>query len=220
MNKNHIIIILAIIFIAIAGGLTYLLFFNEYTETVNFDGTTLNVPHTFFDKIDQYNDSNGAHVIENRDKYIIKYFYWGDNNIIDAVNFGKEKLELVGQTNNTGPNPVKTTYHGETVYVCFTSEIEHGNLLIISKNPETAKKIYDSIKSNPKNNTNNPSNNHTNYNINTQSNNNQNNTKTQQVPSSANRGDSGSTPTPTPTPTPEPTPTPGPVNRTGKVLRI
>ena len=75
MNKNHIIIILTIIFIAIAGGLTYLLFFNEYTETVNFDGTTLNVPHTFFDKMDQYNDSNGAHVIENRDKYIIKYFY-------------------------------------------------------------------------------------------------------------------------------------------------
>lgn len=174
MNKKYIIIILTITFLALLGGLTYTMFFNEYTETVNFDGTTLTIPHTFFDKMLKYKDNSGAQVIENPDKYTIKYFYWGDDNLIDAINFGKEKLSLVGQTNNTGPNPVKTTYNGETVYVCFTSEIEHGNILIISKNPETAKKIYESIKSKPKNTTNNKPTIPTNLDVNTQSNNNAN----------------------------------------------
>lgn len=217
MNKNYTILILTIIFIGMVGGLTYLMFFNEYTETVNFDGTTLNLPHTFFDKIQKYNDSNGAYVIENPDKYTIKYFYWGDNNLIDAVNFGKEKIGLVGQTNNTGPNPVKTTYNGETVYVCFTSEIEHGNLLIISKNPETAKKIYNSIKSKPKNNTKSMPDNLDNSNKNNQSQNNITNNQNQAA-APVDSDDRRITPSSDSTPSPDPSPTP--TNRTAKVVKV
>ena len=143
LNKKNLIIVLSIIFIAMISGVTYLLFFNEYTETANFDGTALQLPHTFFDKMETYNDNNGAKVIQNSNKYIIKYFYWDDNNLIDAVGFGKEKLDLVGQTTDTGANPVKTSYNGNIYYICFVSDknkIEHGNILIIAKDPDTAKK--------------------------------------------------------------------------------
>lgn len=150
MNKKILIVLLSIIFVAMVGGLTYILFFNEYTDTVNFQGTTLNTPHTFFDKMNVYNDSNNVHCIENNGKYIIKYWSMEDRlangQLSDTIGSTNEKLNLVGQTRDTGANPVKTTYNGEVVYVCFTSNIAHGNIMIIAKDPDTAKKIYNSIK--------------------------------------------------------------------------
>ena len=220
MEKKYIIIILTITFLALFGGLTYALFINEYSETVNFDGTTLTITHTFFDKMDIYNDSNRVHCIENNGKYLIKYWSKDDRlangQRMDTIGSTKEKLNLVGQTRDTGPNPVKTTYNGETVYVCFTSNIAHGNIMIIAKDPDTAKRIYNSIKTpfNQWDNDNMTDNSTVTVNANTKK-----NTTNQTNKNPGSNVKPTPSPTPGPSPEPTPTPTPTPTNKTAKMVK-
>lgn len=86
----------------------------------------------------------------NNKEYKSKIVYSGANaGMQEVVAFGMVKMAFVGDTWDTGAEPVKTQVNGETVYAIYTgNNITHDNILILSNNRDDCIKMYNSIKYN------------------------------------------------------------------------
>ena len=151
MNQKVLIIILTGILLALIGGVVYMIIFNEPTTTVKLSETcSINVTG----KVDTVFE-NGMNQIKIYDKFNNKEYkgliaYSGANaGLQEVMTFGMFKSMFVGNAWDTGAEPIKTQWNGETVYVIYTgNNITHDNILIISKNRDECIKMYKSIKYN------------------------------------------------------------------------
>lgn len=136
---------------------------NEPTTTVKLSETcSINITGEYTTVFE-----NGMNQIKIFDKFNNKEYksivvYSGANaGMQDIMTFGMFKSFFVGNAWDTGAEPVKTQWNGDTVYVIYTgNNITHDNILIISKNRDDCIKMYNSIKYNTNNATKNM--NHTN----------------------------------------------------------
>ena len=188
---------------------------NEQTTTVKLSETcSIDVKGEFNTVFE-----NGMNQIKIFDKFNNKEYksiivYSGANaGLQEITTFGMFKSFFVGDTWDTGAEPIKTEWNGETVYVIYTgNNITHDNILIISKNRDDCIKMYQSIKYNTNGATNKTVNNadgNINYNVNINNNNTNNAEELRKAREDAfNSGrsyqqylDSKKSPTPSPAPT-------------------
>lgn len=163
MNKIKTILICLIIIFATCAICTGLIMMNEQTTTVKLSETcSINITGEY-DTVFE----NGMNQIKIFDKFNNKEYksiivYSGANaGMQEIVSFGMFKSFFVGNAWDTGAEPVKTEWNGDTVYAIYTgNNATHDNILIISKNRDDCIKMYNSIKYNTNNATKNM--NHTN----------------------------------------------------------
>lgn len=152
MNKIKTILICLIIIFATCAICTGLFLMNEKTTTVKLTETcSINITG-------EYNTvfENGMNQIKIFDKFnnkeyksMVVYLNSANAGMQEIMTFGLFKSAFVGNTYDTGAEPVKTQWNGDTVYVIYTSNnITHDNILIISKNRDDCIKMYNSIKYN------------------------------------------------------------------------
>ena len=152
MNKIKTILICLIIIFATCAICTGLFLMNEKTTTVKLTETcSINITG-------EYNTvfENGMNQIKIFDKFnnkeyksMVVYLNSANVGLQEITTFGLFKSAFVGNTYDTGAEPVKTQWNGDTVYVIYTSNnITHDNILIISKNRDDCIKMYNSIKYN------------------------------------------------------------------------
>lgn len=151
MNKIKTILICLIIILATCAICTGLFLMNEKTTTVKLSETcSINITGEY-DTVFE----NGMNQIKIFDKFNNKEYksivvYSGANaGMQEIMTFGMFKSFFVGNALDTGAEPVKTQWNGDTVYVIYTgNNITHDNILIISKNRDDCIKMYNSIKYN------------------------------------------------------------------------
>lgn len=151
MNKIKTILICLIIILATCAICTGLFLMNEQTTTVKLSETcSINITGEY-DTVFE----NGMNQIKIFDKFNNKEYksivvYSGANaGMQEIMTFGMFKSFFVGNAWDTGAEPVKTQWNGDTVYVIYTgNNITHDNILIISKNRDDCIKMYNSIKYN------------------------------------------------------------------------
>ena len=152
MNRIKTILICLIIIFATCAICTGLFLMNEKTTTVKLSETcSINITGEY-DTVFE----NGMNQIKIFDKFNNKEYksmivYSNSNNagMQEIMTFGMFKSFFVGNAWDTGAEPVKTQWNGDTVYVIYTgNNITHDNILIISKNRDDCIKMYNSIKYN------------------------------------------------------------------------
>ena len=151
MNKIKTILICLIIIFATCAICTGLIMMNEKTTTLKLSETcSINITGEY-DTVFE----NGMNQIKIFDKFNNKEYksivvYSGANaGMQEIITFGMFKSFFVGNAWDTGAEPVKTQWNGDTVYVIYTgNNITHDNILIISKNRDDCIKMYNSIKYN------------------------------------------------------------------------
>ena len=161
MNKIKTILICLIIIFATCAICTGLIMMNEKTTTLKLSETcSINITGEY-DTVFE----NGMNQIKIFDKFNNKEYksivvYSGANaGMQEIITFGMFKSFFVGNAWDTGAEPVKTQWNGDTVYVIYTgNNITHDNILIISKNRDDCIKMYNSIKYNTNNATKNTNN--------------------------------------------------------------
>lgn len=154
MNKIKTILICLIIIFATCAICTGLIMMNEQTTTVKLSETcSINITGEY-DTVFE----NGMNQIKIFDKFNNKEYksiivYSGANaGMQEIVSFGMFKSFFVGNAWDTGAEPVKTEWNGDTVYAIYTgNNATHDNILIISKNRDDCIKMYNSIKYNTNN---------------------------------------------------------------------
>ena len=151
MNKIKTILICLIIIFVTCAFCTGLFLMNEQTTTIKLSETcTIGVRGT----VDLNNIGNGISQLKINNLFgeaIIYHFNSENKGANEVLAFAALKTPLCGNTFDTGANPIQTTYNGQTVYICYTSNnITHDNILIISKNRDDCIKMYNSIKYNTK----------------------------------------------------------------------
>lgn len=186
MNTIKTILICLIAIMATCAFCIGLIAMNEQVTTVKLSETCS------IDIAGEYDTvfENGMNQIKIFDKFNNKEYksmivYSNSNaGLQEIMTFAAFKSMFVGNTYDTGAEPIQTQWNGETVYVIYTgNNITHDNILIISKNRDDCIKMYKSIKYNTNeatkqvNNTTNVNEetvNHNDVNINTPNNNNNN----------------------------------------------
>lgn len=154
MNKIKTILICLIIILATCAICTGLIMMNEKTTTVKLSETCSISITGEYDTVFE----NGMNQIKIFDKFNNKEYksivvYSGANaGMQEIVSFGMFKSFFVGNAWDTGAEPVKTEWNGDTVYAIYTgNNATHDNILIISKNRDDCIKMYNSIKYNTNN---------------------------------------------------------------------
>ncbi len=150
MNRIKVILICLIAIVATCAFCIGLIAMNEQVTTVKLSETCS------IDIIGKYDTvfENGMNQIKIFDKFnnkeyksIVVYCNSKNAGLQDIMTFGIFKSFFVGNTWDTGAEPVKTQWNGNTVYVIYTgNNITHDNILIISKNRDDCIKMYKSIK--------------------------------------------------------------------------
>ena len=151
MNRIKTILICLIIIFVTSAICTGLILMNEKTTTLKLSETcSINITgeyNTVFE-----NGMNQIKIFEkfNNKEYKSIVVYSGANaGMQEIVTFGMFKSFFVGNAWDTGAEPVKTEWNGDTVYAIYTgNNITHDNILIISKNRDDCIKMYNSIKYN------------------------------------------------------------------------
>ena len=156
-NIKTILICLIIIFAtcAICIGLIMM---NEQTTTLKLSETCSIDVTGDFDTVFE----NGMNQIKIFDKFnnkeyksMIAYSNSANAGLQEITTFGMFKSMFVGNAWDTGAEPIKTEWNGDTVYVIYTgNNATHDNILIISKNRDDCIKMYKSIKYNTNKSTN------------------------------------------------------------------
>ena len=144
MNKIKTILICLIIIFATCAICTGLIMMNEKTTTLKLSETcSINITGEY-DTVFE----NGMNQIKIFDKFNNKEYksivvYSGANaGMQEIITFGMFKSFFVGNAWDTGAEPVKTQWNGDTVYVIYTgNNITHDNILIISKNRDDCIKM-------------------------------------------------------------------------------
>lgn len=151
MNNVKTILICLIIIVATCAFCIGLIAMNEQVTTVKLTDTCS------IDVIGEYKSTfeNGMNQIKmfdklNNQEYKGIIVYCNSNGgLQEIMTFATFKSIFVGNTYDTGAEPVKTEWNGETVYVTYSSNnLTHDNILIISKNRDECIKMYKSIKYN------------------------------------------------------------------------
>lgn len=151
MNKIKTILICLIAIVMTCAFCIGLIAMSEQTTTVKLSETcSINITGEY-DTVFE----NGMNQIKIFDKFNNKEYksivvYSGANaGMQEIMTFGMFKSFFVGNAWDTGAEPVKTQWNGDTVYVIYTgNNITHDNILIISKNRDDCIKMYNSIKYN------------------------------------------------------------------------
>lgn len=149
MNKIKTILICLIIIFATGAIIMGLIMTNEQTTILKISETcTINITGEYTPVFE-----NGMNQIKIFDKFNKKEYksmvvYINQNaGMQEIMTFGLFKSVFVGNTYDTGAEPIKTQWNGDTVYVTYSSNnITHDNILIISKNHDDCIKMYKSIK--------------------------------------------------------------------------
>lgn len=151
MNNIKTILICLIAIVATCAICIGLIAMNEQVTTIKLSETCS------IDVIGEYDTvfENGMNQIKTFSKFNNKEYksiivYSGSNaGLNEVMTFAMFKSIFVGNTYDTGAEPVETQWNGETVYVIYTgNNITHDNILIISKNRDECIKMYKSIKYN------------------------------------------------------------------------
>lgn len=176
MNRIKVILICLIAIMATCAFCIGLIAMNEQVTTVKLTETCSIDITGGYDTVFE----NGMNQIKTFNKLNTKEYksivvYSGANaGTQEVITFGMFKSFFVGNAWDTGAEPVKTQWNGDTVYVIYTgNNITHDNILIISKNRDDCIKMYKSIKYNTKPVNNTTTTNEETVNINTANNNNQ-----------------------------------------------
>lgn len=158
MNKKILIIILSIIFVAMAIGVTYIVFFNEHYENVQISNSaSISMPVGKGIKSEWINGTDVYHT-HNEKASIMCYNSQNNNHGLGtvlgtAMGFTALKAQYC---NNVENQIVETTINGTTYYSIATgNDSTHDNIIISSKDKDTTMKIYKSIKYSAVNGTNN-----------------------------------------------------------------
>ena len=151
MNKNHIIIgILCIILAILCIGIGYTLFFAEQTEYISANiaesGTVLDIPDDMVVKSNQ----SGVTVLENKNTIVI-LFNSANKGLSEIMAYATIKSPIFGNNfegnltiNN--PNIAGCSLDGECNAVFIGNNDTHDNIIVISKNKDIVDHIISSIK--------------------------------------------------------------------------
>ena len=151
MNNIKVILICLIAIVATCAICIGLVAMNEQVTTVKLSETcSINITGEYDTVFENgMNQIKTFNKLNNKEYKSIVVYSGANAGKEEIITFGMFKSFFVGNAWDTGAEPVKTQWNGETVYAIYTgNNITHDNILIISKNRDECIKLYKSIKYN------------------------------------------------------------------------